>query len=69
MMLNWYKDRKLPGELQIDSGRRATDLPFYVGLHLGWLEKVPVESLAFRLAYFRLYEVKKVLEKIYEKNR
>lgn len=62
-MLNWYKDRVLPDTLRIDSGRVLNDVKFYVDLHCGWITSVPVYSLTYKLAYYRLYVVKKIIQK------
>lgn len=61
-IINWFAQYgELPNTLQIDSGRKALDLPQYVNTHIGWLQTLEPDKEAYRLAYYRLWEIKQRL--------
>lgn len=65
-MIEWMQQQELPKTMMLDAGRNCTNLPAYIEQMINCLNNQSTKSLSFKLAYFRLYEVKKIIEKTKE---
>lgn len=61
-MCEWFEGREIPATMQLRPGVFARDLKAYVSMHCDWLKRLEVANINWRLAYMRLYEVKKNIE-------